>query len=94
MTNKQSAGVRPEVEIDRMIDEFGAFGVDWAEFSQQLSNRKARFPARPHGAVQTAVMARNTSVRPAAGAIPVAVTGDGEHRGRHAESARPSLPDR
>ena len=104
MTNKQSAGVRPEVEIDRMLDEFGAFGIDWAEFSRQLSSRKARFPARSHSTVQTAVsrlrhivravMARKHVGSARLGATTVAVTADGGHRGRRAAWARSSLPVR
>ena len=51
MTNTLSGGGRPEVEIGRMIEEPGAFGVDWAAFSQRLITRDLLSdllsPARP-----------------------------------------------
>ena len=83
MTNTQSGHVRPEVEIDRMIDESGAYGVDWAGFSRELISRSVLSPARPRGIVLTAasqiqqivraVVTRHTLVPQPPGATPVDV---------------------
>ena len=73
-----------------MVDEFGAFGMDWAAFSRELVDRNALSRTRRRGAVARirctvrAIMTRNMSGPRAGGAAPGAATG----------SARPILPDR
>ena len=77
-----------------MVDEFGAFGMDWAAFSRELVDRNALSRTRrrgaPRGAVARirctvrAIMTRNRSGPRAGGAAPGALTG----------SARSILPDR
>lgn len=77
-----------------MVDEFGAFGMDWAAFSRELVDRNALARTRrrgtPRGAVARirctvrAIMTRNRSGPRARGAASGGVT----------ESARSILPDR
>ena len=66
-----------------MIDESGAYGVDWAGFSRQLIGRSVLSPARPCGIVLRAasqirqivraVVTRHTLVPQPPGATPVDV---------------------